>query len=391
MTDEIEKIGSDSLHRMQKMSTLIGSQQHSIEQVESSDSFIDEVVVSSSEFSPLAIAKQFPFQSIADRIQRKKSESASKTEDNQEFIIEDPEKIEAIAKHYEQQNEELNYRSLLMIRAFFKNNATMQDILHKITEFYPDQYLADETLDFLLATTSKGSDLEKTLLATKKNFNTTYEREIKSGKNIRNEAKLFAQGGLANAPTLRDLYRDITGNPRSPLTLFDELLAMFSYDKMEKALHFLLHALGSDLKSKGPSIDAAELKRLIEETRSLQSILWIYRFFLYRMQSIHAKFHKYNYSIPPHLNFITLSKALVILLQERYPSPDKILMLARNLGAIEQVAAQIIILTQYRDAMRQISPRLFRSEKHRQDLLLAILDTLHDLDEREAEQEEENS
>ena len=78
------------------------------------------------------------------------------------------------------------------------------------------------------------------------------------------------------------------------------------------------------------------------------------------------------------------------LLQERYPSPDKIIKLSFVLGISEEVAAQIVIFTQYRDALRHISPKLFKSERHRQDLLMTLIETLSDLeDELEDEEEEE--
>jgi len=44
---------------------------------------------------------------------------------------------------------------------------------------------------------------------------------------------------------------------------------------------------------------------------------------------------------------------------------------------------------QYRDAIRQLSPRLYKSFRHRQDLLLVILESLEELEERAAEDEEE--
>ncbi|MCB1108463.1 MAG: hypothetical protein KDK44_02300, partial [Chlamydiia bacterium] len=93
-----------------------------------------------------------------------------------------------------------------------------------------------------------------------------------------------------------------------------------------------------------------------------------------------------------HLHFETLSKLLVTLLKERYPSVDKILRLAGSLGITDDIMAQIIIFTQYRDAMRGIAPRLFKSEKHRQDMLMTTIEALAELEdalEEEDDDEEE--
>ena len=54
------------------------------------------------------------------------------------------------------------------------------------------------------------------------------------------------------------------------------------------------------------------------------------------------------------------------------------------------IIAHIILLTQYRDAMRQIAPRLFRSENHRQEVLNSILETLGTLEDRKLSDDEEN-
>lgn len=44
---------------------------------------------------------------------------------------------------------------------------------------------------------------------------------------------------------------------------------------------------------------------------------------------------------------------------------------------------------QYRDALRNVSPRLFLSDKHRQTILMAVIEALTDLEEKEGEEEEE--
>ena len=108
------------------------------------------------------------------------------------------------------------------------------------------------------------------------------------------------------------------------------------------------------------------------------------------MKLIKGQFGRFGLSMPGRVNFEALAKLLMELLQERYPSSNKILQLAYTLGISEELAAQIIILTQYRDAMRHISPKLFKSERHRQELLLALMETLSDLEDDFNEEDEEN-
>jgi type III secretion protein W len=82
----------------------------------------------------------------------------------------------------------------------------------------------------------------------------------------------------------------------------------------------------------------------------------------------------------------------VKLISEKYPSPEKILKFSSLLGIADEISAQVIIFTQYRDAMRGVSPRLFKSEKHRQDFLMVLIETISELDDLldEEEEEEEN-
>ena len=154
----------------------------------------------------------------------------------------------------------------------------------------------------------------------------------------------------------------------------------------------MLHSLGSDIKSKGPSIAPAELIRLFSEIRSCQAILGVYKFFYLRMRIINQQFERENLSLPKGLTFDLLARIFVKLISERYPSPDKILSLGAQLGLSEEILAQIIIYTQFRDGLRGVSPRLFKSDKQRQDLLMILVETISELDdvlEEEEEKEEE--
>jgi type III secretion protein W len=76
-------------------------------------------------------------------------------------------------------------------------------------------------------------------------------------------------------------------------------------------------------------------------------------------------------------------------IQERYPSADKIMQLGTQLGLSEELLAQIIVFTQMRDAVRQVAPKLFKSDQHRQDVLNAFIDAIEELDERWEEEDEE--
>ncbi len=355
-----------------------------ISQEESSEGF--QAWVDEGAFNPMIMARRFEQLETKTRRQSKKEE-ADKADRKEEEEVLQVQRTEEISEQFQQKNPEIQARSLLMLRARIKQEDTQEEILRKVLEMYPDFSLADEALDFLLQTT-KGELATQVRLA-KETLNQDHGREVRAGKNIAEQAREFSKQGLGNPSGLRSLYRDVTGNPRDSNTLFNELSSKFTYDKMKSLIDFLLHSLGSDLKSKGPSIPRGELHVLMTETRKLQAILGIFRFFKSRMNLISSAFDMQGIELPDRINFEVLAKLFMKLLQERYPSIEKIFQMAIQLGLHKEWIAQMIIFTQMRDGVRQVAPKLFKSEQHRQEVLKSFIDALEELDEKEEEEEEE--
>lgn len=284
------------------------------------------------------------------------------------------------AEQYQRRNPELKSSVLLLLRERIKPDDSQEEILKKLQEFYPDVSLADEAMEFLSDTTE--GELANTVKQAKEAFNKSYGREISAGRNIGTEARAAAAQGLGTPTNMRDLYRNITGNPRDSTTLFNELSQRFAFKELKKVVDFLLHSLGSDMKSKGPSIPHGQLHRLLTETRSLQAILGVYRFFNGRMGLINKLFTKEGLQIPPQLNFETMAKQFMALAGERYPTGDKVLQTAVRLGVEKWLMAKIIVLSQLRDAIREVAVnQVYRSLQHRDELYLAILEALEDLED----------
>lgn len=384
MVDEIESVKGPSQSaeklRMQAKEAQAAERLVIREQIQSEESLTTFAELGS-EFNPLAMGKNF--KEIDKRAEKGLHQEVA--ESQQEFS----EEATKIAENFSKKNPELNAKALLVLRSLVKEKDSYDAILTKIRSTYPDPSLADEALDYLIETTPAKSAMRSKLVAAKEQFNEVYGREVRAGRNIQNEAQTFSKQGLGSPTALRDLYRDITGNPRTPNQLFDELNAKFSYPQMKKVIDFVLHSLGSDLKSKGPSISQPELQRLFSEARTLQAILGVYRFFQKRMPLIEGEFMREDMDLPRLLNFELLSKLFMKMIQERYPSPERLLNFAKFMGISEEVLAQIIIFAQYRDALRNVSPKLFKSDKQRQDLLMCLIEALTDLEDELEEDEEE--
>lgn len=339
-------------------------------------------------FNPLAMKKKF--ETLKNRSQPPaESAKSHKTEEQKEAEAGETSAVEELAEDYYQRNPELQKKTLTNLFKEMKPQDSHDEILKKLQKTYTDKALADEAIDFLIEVSKNKEEIKQKYIKVKEDFNAQYGREIQAGRNIGVQARAFAEKGLGSPTALRDLYREVTGNPRSPHKLFEELTQKFRFSDMKNIIDFILHSLGTDMKAKGPSISRAELQRLFGEARTMQAILGVFRFFFSRMKMIKGQFDKYDLTMPSRINFEALARILMKLLQERYPTPDKILKLSFALGIAEELAAQVVIYTQYRDAMRHVSPKLFKSERHRQELLMALMETLSDLEDELNDEDED--
>ncbi len=352
------------------------------EQQTSRESLKNQLEEAINPFSRSALTRQKKIESPKTRVQ-KMLQSGEKADRLMPI-----EQIKDQADQFQRRNPELKASVLTLLRQYIKPGDSKDEILKKLQEFYQDPALADEALEFLLET-SEG-ELHLQIQQAKDELNQEKGREIAAGRNVGNQARAASEKGLGTPTQLRDLYRDITGNPRDSTTLFDELARQYAFKDLKKVTDFLLHSMGADMKAKGPSIEPGQLHRLITEVRSLQAILGIYRFFRGRMRLVNSMFSKSGIDVPQELNFETLSKQFMSLVAERYPSADKVKERAVKLGIEKWLMAKIIALSQFRDAIREVAMnQIYRSLQHRDDLYLAILEALEDLEDELDEEENE--
>lgn len=352
------------------------------EQLDSAKGLLESQETMTNPFASRLSNKEKPIKAYKGRVQ--KSEKA--TETGKKLL---PfEQIKDKASEFQKRNPEMRSNVLVLLREYIKSDDTKEDILRKLLEFYPDPSLADEALEFLLETTT--GELKEKIAEAKQEFHQKFSREIISGRNIAAQAQEASQKGLGPSSSLRDLYRDVTGNPRDSTTLFEELSKKYTFKELKKVVDFLLHSLGADMKSKGPSIDRGQLHRLFTETRSLQAILGVYRFFRGRMNLMEGLFKKEGLELPQQLSFEAMAKQFMALAAERYPTAGKVLEGATRLGIEKWIMAKIIALSQFRDAIREVAmSQIYKSLQHRDELFMAIIEALEDLEDELEELEEQ--
>jgi type III secretion protein W len=89
-----------------------------------------------------------------------------------------------------------------------------------------------------------------------------------------------------------------------------------------------------------------------------------------------------------HFNFEILAKLFFDIAEERYPSSEKMRQYAAQLinplpiSPLESLYIQIGVLNIMRDMVKEVAPaQLYRSIQHRDDLYLAIIEALEDLED----------
>jgi type III secretion protein W len=195
--------------------------------------------------------------------------------------------IEAVAKaeeettkHAEQNlpNPELKKETLQRLRNQIKPNTSVEEILKLVMGAFDDITLSDEALDFLINDTADEGDKFSNLHEAKSELIKKFGREITAGRNIQYQARAASKQGLGSPTNLRQFYRTCTEDVgvdtvRDQDQLFQEIKKNYkSFEDQAKAVGFLLHSLGADLKN--PSIAPGKLHQLLKQTRRLQTFLW---------------------------------------------------------------------------------------------------------------------
>ena len=327
---------------------------------------------------------------MAEKMQ-KQPPTAKPEKDSSKSSLEKTPGAEQLAEAFEKKNPELTKSKLLVLLPQIKEEVPDDEILDLLKRVFQDESLMDEAVDYLIRVAENKEEVKQKLVNIKERFNASKGREIRAGRNIINQSQTFSKQGLGKPTALRNLYREVTDKQQTPNKLFDSLMKQFDFSKMKNIIDFLLHSLGDDMKSKGPSITRAQLQRLMTDTRSMQAILGVFRFFFQRMSHIKKEFKRRNMGLPSHLTFEMLGRILMKLLEDRYPSSQKILGFNYEIGITYEVLAQVVVYSQFRDAMRHISPNLFKSERHRKELLQVLIATLSDLEDEIDEDEEEKN
>lgn len=375
MSDSVESLSQIQQQAAQKI-----AQEELLEQVEVTDA-MTELAEDPLENTAAAFRAQQRHELSKNLENRKWTKETQTTSDTP--IVEGlgEKKDEDLARQFQEKNPELPADRLMALKKKLSPHLSLDQLQQLVESFFSDPTLTDAAFDYLVHISP--SPLKEQLIEAKRMFFQTHQREVIGGKNITAAAREFVSQGLASSPSvLRTLYADVTAVERPHNDLFDFLSQKYSFSQLQPAIAFLLQCASYELKSEGPSIEKEKLLRLMQEVKDLESILGTYLFFEGRMDLMQRLYKELGAPYPQQMQFETLAKTFMRLVNDRYPTADKMNKAIEQLN-IHSDPEKVIFLSQFQSAVRNLSPRLYQSIKHRDDLLLAFISALEQLESDE--------
>ena len=205
--------------------------------------------------------------------------------------------------------------------------------------------------------------------------------EIRAGVNLAQEINARASSG-EQMQSMRDMYRAEVMGFTSPQACFRALLASGGAEGLRSSIAFLIAGCGADMASVRPSMDAAELGRILTDLQCvdvLQTVLEDLTTLAARMTS--------QFGETCRLGGEQLAGRVMDMTEQAFVPPSVIAALISDCG-IARLLAQMDFSRELIRLFRRLSPRLFARESARQQLVDSAQEHLDGLVMREVEEED---
>ena len=205
--------------------------------------------------------------------------------------------------------------------------------------------------------------------------------DIKAGINLAEEvnARASTPGEMQE---LRDLYRSEVVGFTKVQDCFRALLAQRGPSGLADAIEFLIAGCGKDLAAQSPSLERAELGRILTDLQCVQVLQTV----MDALSKLSLRMGV-QFSDPCLLNGQQLTGQVLELTERSFVPPEAIAHLLGECG-MQKLLAQMDFTRELTRLFRQLSPRLFAKEGDRQRLVDAAQEHLDGLIAIENEQEE---
>ena len=205
---------------------------------------------------------------------------------------------------------------------------------------------------------------------------------MRRARTVRLNARATTPGEMQE---LRDLYRSEVVGFTKPQDCFRSLMASRGPGGLADAISFLIAGCGADLKSGMPSMEAAQLGRILTDLGCVQTLQTV----LEKLTQLGARMGQ-QFGEPCFLNGEQLTGRILDLTEQSFVAAAAIAHLVGDCG-MQKLLAQMDFTRELTRLFRQLSSRLFAQEGDRQRLVEAAQEHLDGLIMKEEEEEEEEA
>ena len=265
------------------------------------------------------------------------------------------------------------------------NNATSDAILKELArllEDVSDQFTALSFAEEVLEGEDQAEDLLQQVRDAKEKLMKDAGPAVRAGLNITREAINAAKEGVGEFQQLRDFYRDIILSHEGVKDSFNAIRKEYGEGGLEKAIAYLIKAAGSDLSAQGPSMEAAQLKAIIDNLYQVESLSGINK----RIQELLARIVS-NFGVQLRGGSETVMDTILTLAEAYRVKSEEFLKLSEQLG-LKELLQKIYFLTGLNEQIRLIPFKLYEDPESREKLLDASQEALDEVIYEEEEQEE---
>lgn len=203
--------------------------------------------------------------------------------------------------------------------------------------------------------------------------------EIKAGINLAEEVNARA-ATPAEMQELRDLYRSEVVGFTKPQDCFRSLMAARGAGGLADAISFLIAGCGADLKSGSPSMESAQLGRILTDLGCVQTLQTV----LEALTQLGLRMGR-QFGETCFLDGEQLTGRVVDLTEQAFVAAAAVAHLVGDCG-MRQLLAQMDFTRELTRLFRKLSPRLFAKEGDRQRLVEAAQEHLDSLIGKEEEE-----
>lgn len=265
------------------------------------------------------------------------------------------------------------------------NNPTPDAILKELSrllEDVSDQFSALSFAEEVLEGEDQSEDLLQQVKDAKEKLMKDAGPAVRAGLNITREAMNASKEGVGEFQQLRDFYRDIILNHEGIKDSFNAIRNEYGEGGLEKAIAYLIKAAGSDLAAQGSSMEAAQLKAIIDNLYQVESLGGINK----RLQELLARVVS-NFGVQLKGGSETVMDTILTLAEAYRVKSEEFLKLAEKMG-LKDLLQKIYFLTGLNEQIRLIPFKLYEEPESREKLLEASQEALDEVIYEEEEQEE---